>query len=280
MQQIYPISSPFDYITTIIIPTFKPGKYIFECIDSVCNQTLTSDMYEIIIVINGCNEPYYSDINHYISLKHYRNVIVQQTDDAGVSNARNIGIEKSKGEFLTFVDDDDVISSNYLEELIQVSSIDCVGCSNSYTFSNNLDENWDNFLTDAFNSCKGTTFDLYNWRKFLSPPVGKLIHRNIIANERFPLSISRSEDSVFCMKIARHINNMRCSDSTCVYYIRKRKGSVTRRTRPFYQEIHTLLQIEKAYITEWVKHPFSYSIKFVCSRIVAAIKNFMVYCIK
>lgn len=272
-------SNPYHYKVSVIIPTYKPEDYIYECFESVCKQTLDSNGFEVIVIVNGCNEPYISNIRNYFSNKqNHVAVSIKQTDVPGVSNARNIGIECSQGEFLTFVDDDDIISDDYLEELLKVSSRDCVGCSNSYTFFNDIKEHNNNFLTEAYETCKGARFDFYQFRKFLSPPVAKLLHRAIINKERFPVNLSRSEDSVFCLKIARNIKDMKVASESCVYYIRKRQGSVTRRGRSLFQEISILFKIEWAYLKLWLRHPFSYNLKFVFSRFMAAIKNFVVYC--
>lgn len=263
---------------SVIIPTYCPKDYIYECLDSVCNQTMNSNEYEVILVINGCIDPYVELIQKYIYQKKYKNIIVLQITEAGVSNARNIGIEKSSGEYITFVDDDDIISHNYLEELLSISGRFCVGCSNSFSFTNNIEIKKYNFLTLAFKSCQGLPFNHYRWRKFLSPPVGKLIHRDIIGIEKFPVSISRSEDSVFCLKISRNIKEMKLASETCVYYIRERVGSVTRRKRTISIETRALFNIELTYLMIWLKHPFSYNIKFIFSRFAAGFKNFIYYC--
>ena len=94
---------------SVIIPTYKPGSYVWECLDSVYNQTFPGRRYEVIIILNGCNEPYYSQIEEYISSHSDRCTFsLIQTDESGVSNARNIGIENSNGKYLTFVDDDEL----------------------------------------------------------------------------------------------------------------------------------------------------------------------------
>ena len=45
-------------LISVIIPTYKPGNYIIECLKSLANQTLSPNCFEIIIVLNGCREPY------------------------------------------------------------------------------------------------------------------------------------------------------------------------------------------------------------------------------
>ena len=99
---------------SVIIPTYKPGAYIWECLDSLRNQTLPKEDFELILVLNGCKDPYYSQIQEYIDKNLIgNNVNFIQTDTGGVSNARNIALDVAKGEYITFIDDDDYISASF-----------------------------------------------------------------------------------------------------------------------------------------------------------------------
>lgn len=120
---------------SVIIPTYKPGEYISDCLESLSRQTLSPELFEIIIILNGCDEPWHSKINRLRKkfLSNF-NVILIQTEQGGVSNARNIGIETSKGKFITFIDDDDYVSVAYLEELLNNSSRDCVALTDAVYF--------------------------------------------------------------------------------------------------------------------------------------------------
>ena len=100
---------------SVIIPTYKPQTYLWECLDSLRNQTLSHNDFEIIIVLNGCTEPWKSQISRYIATKmQSMNVKFIHTEQAGVSNARNIALDLVKGEYVTFIDDDDLVSPSYL----------------------------------------------------------------------------------------------------------------------------------------------------------------------
>ena len=56
---------------SVIIPSFRPGAYVIECLDSIINQTLRRDDYEVIIVLNGEKEPYLSMLNNKIACHIY-----------------------------------------------------------------------------------------------------------------------------------------------------------------------------------------------------------------
>lgn len=100
-------------LISIIVPTFNGEKYIKECIDSILNQKYTN--LEIIVVIDGSTDNTKDILNTY-SDKRLK-VFFQR--NKGVSAARNLGIDKSSGKFLTFVDDDDFINEDYIFNMYQ-----------------------------------------------------------------------------------------------------------------------------------------------------------------
>ncbi len=263
---------------SVIIPTYKPQEYLWECLLSLTEQTLPSNEFEIILILNGCNEPYKSEIEQYITNKLYNvNVNLIHTDIGSVSNARNIGIDNAQGEYITFVDDDDILSSNYLENLLKVSSPSCIGCTNSYGFIKDVNKVCTNFITRYYQICSTKTFNLYQYRKFLSAPWAKLIHKNIIKNNRFPLDLKKSEDSLFCMRISPNIRDMKLASADTIYYQRIRNESAMRAKQSVGKILKEHLYIEWKYICEWCKHPFDYNFLFVLSRLVACGKNCYTY---
>ena len=103
---------------SVIIPTYKPGEYISECLNSLEEQDFPVSDYEVIIVLNGCDMPYRSMLQDIITDKGYVNVRLIQTDVPGVSNARNVGVDNAKGKYLLFIDDDDWVAGNdYLSSM-------------------------------------------------------------------------------------------------------------------------------------------------------------------
>lgn len=98
---------------SIIIPCYNvPEEYIRRALDSVARQTLKD--YEIIIVDDG------SKPEHHIFLEKlvpaYNGVSLITIQNNGVSNARNVGVKSAKGEYIVFLDADDIMLSNFLSE--------------------------------------------------------------------------------------------------------------------------------------------------------------------
>lgn len=116
-----------DKTVSIIVPVYNVEKYIYECVDSLVGQTYRN--IEIILVDDGspdscpqiCDE--YSRADERIKVIHKAN--------GGLSDARNAGIDIACGEYLMFVDSDDYIVSDTVEQLtymLESSGADIASC--------------------------------------------------------------------------------------------------------------------------------------------------------
>ena len=258
---------------SVIIPTYSPGEYIYECLSSIVSQTLSREEFETIIVLNGPKDPFYTQLKEFITKHSVCNFRLIYSEVSGVSNARNIGLDSARGEYVAFVDDDDIISSTYLDGLLAVSSPMCVGVSNGYAFVDNIDERIIYGITDLHRSLKGTSYSLLKYRTYLSPPVYKLIHRGIIGNIRFDTSMKISEDSLFCFKLSKNIREMRCADDSVIYFVRKREGSATRKYMSVSYIVSLTLKKIWLFTKIWISNPAEYNFPFFVSRILACIKH-------
>ena len=98
---------------SIIVPVYNVELYLEKCIESIINQTYTN--IEIILVDDGATDSsgnicdLYSKKDSRIKVIHKRN--------GGLSDARNVGIEKAVGQYLMFVDSDDYIDKTMCEKL-------------------------------------------------------------------------------------------------------------------------------------------------------------------
>jgi len=102
---------------SVIIPAYNVEKYIEGCVNSVINQSL--DEIEIIIVNDGSTD---KTLNVVSDIRKSSNKVdLINIKNSGVSEARNIGLSNSKGKYLFFLDGDDWIESNTLEELYNVA---------------------------------------------------------------------------------------------------------------------------------------------------------------
>ena len=257
---------------SVIIPTYKPQTYLWECLDSVCNQTLSKDNFEVILVLNGCKEPFHSEINQYISHHKDINWNFIQTDEGGASNARNLALDNAKGEYITFIDDDDYVSPSFLQELYEVSDSETVGLSYAYAFKDGVTEKQCKYsVTETYDYCteKGLDTLASRARRYFSGPWMKLIPKTFINDRRFNTNFQMSEDCIFMFSISDKIHKVAFTSRKAVYYRRFRPNSISFSNRSKIKDIKNNI----ACIKEYTKIYFSggYNTYFYLSRIAAAI---------
>ena len=106
---------------SVIVPVYNVEKYIKQCLDSILNQTFSD--FELICVNDGTLD------NSRLILEEYKEkdsrIIIIDKENGGLSSARNAGMKAAKGRFISFVDSDDWIEPDMLENLYQnITSLD------------------------------------------------------------------------------------------------------------------------------------------------------------
>ena len=99
---------------SVILPCFNVGRYIGRCLDSLLNQTLRD--IEVICADDKSGDNTTEVIKQYVA-KDARVRLIEQKKNAGVSIARNTGIDAANGEYIGFVDPDDWVDADYYEKL-------------------------------------------------------------------------------------------------------------------------------------------------------------------
>lgn len=106
---------------SIIVPVYNTSKYLSRCIDSLLSQTLKE--IEIIVVNDGSTDDSLQILRKYQALNPNK-IYVYNTENEGVSHARNYGVTKSSGQYLWFVDSDDCVEPNACEVLFEKANKD------------------------------------------------------------------------------------------------------------------------------------------------------------
>lgn len=261
---------------SVIIPTYKPKDYLWECLDSLAAQTLAPERFEVLLVLNGCDEPYKSLIQQHIASRmQHLNVHLVQTDTPGVSNARNTGIDMAKGTYLTFIDDDDYVSPRYLEGLLEKAAPGVVAVSDALAFTdgeNTFDTDY--YLHKVYvrrHRCAAQS--LFKVRSTLNSPWMKLFHRDIIGTRRFDTRFRNGEDNLMMLTISDAIRTVRFAAPDCVYYRRIRPGSAVTRPQKYSAYALNILKLMWEYTRLLARRPFSYNYPFFLSRYAAEIKS-------
>ena len=105
-------------LISIIVPVYNVEEYLDKCVESIVNQTYKN--IEVILVDDGSPDNCPKMCDDWA--KKDKRIKVIHKKNGGLSDARNKGIDESKGEYLSFVDSDDYITDNYVELLYNIIS--------------------------------------------------------------------------------------------------------------------------------------------------------------
>lgn len=250
----------------VLIPTFKPGLYLEECLRCFEVQTLSKEYFEVHIVLNGPGG-YFLDYINELSKKFTFAMKYSYIPESGVSNARNFLIENSKSEYIAFVDDDDLVTTNYLEMLLAVSNEKFMGISNVADFEQEVSKTTESYIGRCFNSISASETSKFLTRKYYSSPVAKLLHRSMILDCRFDTNLAIGEDSLFMAKISNKISGVAKAENNPTYFVRQRVGSATRSQVRRTKECKRIAYLLLIYLK--MLFSFKYDSIFILTRIFA-----------
>lgn len=103
---------------SFIVPVYNLEDYIEECIMSLLNQDLSHSEYEILCINDSSTDSSLEILKRLA--KEHTNIIIINQENQGVSAARNNGIKNAKGEYIWFVDGDDLIARNCLKFMLHL----------------------------------------------------------------------------------------------------------------------------------------------------------------
>ena len=211
---------------SVIVPVYNVEKYLEECLESIKRQTYTD--IEVILVNDGSIDRSKEICERYCE-KDSRFKLLNQ-ENKGLSGARNRGMLESKGEFISFVDSDDVLKEDMLEQLMkQMTSedIDIVEC----WYTNEKQElelsTPKNVKTIFQGDSKEALVSLCKDNIVRLNAVAKLFRRQVIVNFPF-LEGLFYEDVYGGIGILKHIRKM-VKINYIGYYYRVRQGSIMNR---------------------------------------------------
>lgn len=104
---------------SFIVPVYNAERYLPDCLDSLLNQDIPLEDYEIICVNDGSKDGSLSVLKNYRS--RFPNIVILDKENGGVTTARNAGLSAARGDYLWFVDSDDFIKENVLGRLKQAA---------------------------------------------------------------------------------------------------------------------------------------------------------------
>lgn len=258
-------------VISIIVPVYNAEKYLEQCIESIRSQTFID--FELILVNDGSTDKSTGICNRHA--KEDSRILVIHQHNSGVSAARNNGIQEAKGQYICFIDADDIIASDFLsygishmqEHEIETAVYGCTKLTDNSTtvafhykapcvFKTEI------FLTECYRH-------LACWGYILSSAIIKRHHI------RFEQHLHMSEDIVFMVEYLLKAPDVLTLDKD-YYYYRVNPTSVCRRPASLWK---AKSQIDAAFcLTQKIKeHAFSQRYQTAMLSITRDLVNSYIY---
>lgn len=215
------------FAVSIIIPVFNAEKFILKCLESILKQTFID--YEVVLINDGSTDSSEEIIKSFIEEKSNWTLVTKVNE--GVAVARNVGLEKSRGNYITFIDADDFVEANYLEKLYNSFSINncnlsCCGYYDHSIYGVSKLNNYKNY--------SDKTIGVDEFIKLLFSQIGgvlwdKMFDARIIKENKIQMNLEVYfyEDSIFILDYLNYTDKIRIIDEPLYNYNRINEISFT-----------------------------------------------------
>lgn len=204
-------------LISVIVPVYNSSLYIGNCISSILEQTYRN--IELILIDDGSTDNSKNICLEYVSKDKRIKYFFQE--NKGVSAARNSGIEKSKGQYVLFVDSDDMISARMIEELYAcmiTKKVKVVMTSGSVVHQDGVQRKF--VFINELNYIKLSQKEIIKHvlRYAHSAVWGMMYDRAVVENIRFNESLSNKEDMLFNIQVYLNVPEVYCVNKNHYYY--------------------------------------------------------------
>lgn len=231
-------------VISIIIPVYNQEKYLAETLNSVLNQSYSN--WECILVNDGSADNSVSVINQYLAKDNRFSFI--NSENKGVSHARNLALKQVKGDYILFLDGDDIIHPEKLQMAIsnfeQNTDLSIV-----FNTTNYFQDTIENVLFDIKLDTALVNFNgiLFYWGEKITIPIhSAIIQKTLFDGIEFNTNLTAQEDWLVWLRLFQKKPKVFILDEVLSYY---RKHNTSRTQTVSLKEDHfKALQIFENYI--------------------------------
>lgn len=205
-------------MVTIVIPAYNVEKYISSCLDNCLSQTYQD--IEILVINDGSKDSTAAIVDKYV--ENHPNIILVNKPNGGLVSARKESIERAKGEYIFFLDADDIINQNAIELLVENSAGADIVVGDFVLENENgkklpiQHENKKKYEGDD----KISTYCNYLSKSITASLCGRLIRTEFLKDFKTPLSITTGEDVITNLIIVKeHSPKIVIVNSPLYHYI-------------------------------------------------------------
>lgn len=214
-------------LISIIVPVHNAQSTLHKCIESILNQKYSN--IELLLIDDGSTDNSLLICKEFAQ-KDFR-IKVYHQNNQGVSVARNWGIEKCIGEWISFIDSDDYIAPTYLNKLVtQAEGCELIIGGNNRIKANNLLERAE--FPDSKISIKDNDIACIMDNVLIyGTPWGKLFQSSTIKdnNIRFKPEFQLHEDHIFYFEVINHLSSIRLITDSDYYYVDNGQETLSRK---------------------------------------------------
>jgi len=224
---------------SIVVPVYNAEKYLKKCIDSILAQTYPE--WELVLVDNGSTDESMEICRTYAA-KDVRITAFHQYRNRGVSVARNLGMERCSGQFITFIDADDWVREDYLEKLVRLQKkqeADMVICEYDKVYDADR-----GFNTIEKPKQEKYAIRTYNVKQYLKHYLlegnphcwGVLYKSSLLEQLKFPSGVTIGEDLLFVLEAALRAEKIVVTDYPGYQYYINTAGAMLKKFTPSYMD--------------------------------------------
>lgn len=205
-------------LVSIIIPVYNAERTLCKCLDSILAQDFNN--YEIILVNDGSKDSSLDICNEYGSKHH--NISVINQNNAGVSSARNAGLDVAKGIWITFIDSDDYIENGFFNCLDTYNEDLIILNSKNLSPSGNISDSLFSKMSKQLHDKNSITHFISNNidNMLFRGPCSKFYKKGLIKDLRFDTNMKIGEDSHFVFRYLYNIKSIQYLGNEAHYIIR------------------------------------------------------------
>ena len=208
-----------SYLISVIIPVYNTEKYLRKCVESILSQTFTD--FELLLINDGSTDSSGAICDEYAQ-KDTR-VRVFHKENGGVSSARNLGLDKARGQWITFVDSDDYVEPEMLSCIHQYEDEELIAMS--YIYEKEPVIEYEKLKDKKILLSSRNLTEILMLGAFMTP-YSKFYKREIIEIHkiRFNERLTAREDTLFVWVYLLRIENIRTIDLSLYHYCIKEEG--------------------------------------------------------
>ncbi|HWJ11015.1 MAG TPA: glycosyltransferase [Nocardioides sp.] len=221
---------------SVVVPCFRGAADLPRCLESLAHQDLPASSYEVIVVLNGPPDESPRRIDEARERWPDLAICTIRTDRAGAGRARNLGIARAAGRYVTLVDHDDHVSPGFLSTLLAAAEPGVLPLAQIADVlpGRESEADYDNYIARTFLPLAGETLPLEKHARALGFNACKLVPTSVARSVLFDEDLRSGEDLVYWYDVANRLPlQLRVTGPEATYFRSLRADSVSRQGEDF-----------------------------------------------